>query len=108
MVVVEHGGEGRAARRGGQEQQPAVAGGGHLAVGGWGDGKVRGAVSSVGWVVRSGGGGDNGWVTDSSKSKEETRGVLSFAAYGDPKKKVKHACMCTIKKSALRAAHIYG
>jgi hypothetical protein len=54
MVVVEHGGEGRAARRGGQEQQPAVAGGGHLAVGGWGDGKVRGAVSSVGGV---GGGG---------------------------------------------------
>jgi hypothetical protein len=47
-------------------------------------------------------------VIDSSKLKEETRGVLSFAAYGDPKKKVKHACMCTIKKSALRAAHIYG
>jgi hypothetical protein len=31
-----------------------VAGDGHLAVGGWGDGKVRGAVSSVGGV---GGGG---------------------------------------------------
>jgi hypothetical protein len=59
MVVVEHGGEGWAARVAVKSSSDGwcnvtVAGDGHLAVGGWGDCKVRGAVSSVGGV---GGGG---------------------------------------------------